>query len=335
MSIVSQNKEYPLISVIVPVFNAEPYLIECFKSIVSQTYPAVEIILVDDGSTDGSSELCDKLVGSCPNSYVIHKHNGGLSDARNVGLESASGEWIAFVDSDDYISPVFLEALFAVVSESETLMSTVRFGVSFFSGDEPRLVDVIERAVQHRVETDEEYQEELLYQKSWNGSVWRLCHKSLFDHIRFPVGLYYEDTATTYRLVREAKRVAVLSSTELYAYRQNENSIMRGAFSNAKLESCLQITRTMRDEISEWYPRLNVAVSSRCFAICRVVFSQVPAADISTQRILWEESQLYAKTVLSDPKARKREKVASTVSLMGRLPFRLFCGAYRRVLRHQ
>jgi glycosyltransferase involved in cell wall biosynthesis len=325
----------PLISVIVPVYNVKPYLRECFESIVNQTYRSFEIILVDDGSTDGSGELCDSLVEPHEHASVIHKDNGGMSHARDAGLAAAKGEWVAFVDSDDFISPIFLEVLYIVVCKSETLMATVRYGVSFFDGHSPELEMNLEAAMPYRVETDEEYQEELLYQKSWNGVVWRLCHKSLFENVKFPIGLYYEDAATTYRLVHEVDRVAVLETTKLYAYRQNECGVMRGSFNDAKLESCLTVTRTMRDEVSCWYPALSDAVCSRCFAICRVVFSQVPENDEVRREMLWMESQIYAKTVLFDPKARKREKIAAAISKLGRVPFQVFCNVYRSVLHAQ
>ena len=330
-----KSLQYPLISVIVPVYNVKSYLRECFESIVNQTYPSFEVILVDDGSTDGSGELCDSLVEPCGLASVIHKDNGGQSDARNVGLSSAKGEWLAFVDSDDFISPLFLEALYNAAHESETLMATVRYGASFFDGRSPELETRRKVAMAYRVESAEEYQEELLYQKSWNGVVWRLCHKSLFDNVKFPSGLYYEDAATAYRLVHEVDQVAVLETTGLYAYRQNEDGTMRGSFNEVKFLSCLTVTRTMRDEISLWYPKLSDAVCSRCFAICRVVFSQVPSSDEAKQTLLWRESQKYAQTVIRDPKARKREKVAAVVSRMGKFPFRLFCSSYRKLLHAQ
>ena len=96
-----------LVSVIVPVYNVKSYLQECFDSICRQSYQNIEIILVDDGSTDGSGELCDVLATKDDRTTVLHKENGGLSDARNAGLRIARGDWISFVDSDDYISPVF------------------------------------------------------------------------------------------------------------------------------------------------------------------------------------------------------------------------------------
>lgn len=328
-------KQMPLISIIVPVYNVKFYLEECVESLVKQSYHSIEIILVDDGSTDGSSELCDCLADSYPLVSVVHKANGGQADARNVGLSIAKGEWIAFVDSDDFVSPVFIEALYIAAVDSGTLMSTLRHGISFIDGHAPHLIQNIKLAKAYHIETDEEYQRELLYQKSWNGSVWRLCHRSLFDNVSFPVNLLYEDAATTYRLVHEIDELAVLETTGLYAYRQNEGGTMRGAFRIAKLDSCLIVTRTMMEEIVNWYPDLSKSVCSRCFAICRVVFSQVPADDIRSQLLLWDETQKYAKTVISDPDARKREKLAALISRMGRLPFRVFCNTYRFLLHAQ
>ena len=129
-----------LVSVIVPVYNVKPYLRECFDSICRQSYRNIEIILVDDGSTDGSGELCDVLAASDDRTTVLHKENGGLSDARNAGLRIAQGDWISFVDSDDYISPVFIEVLFNACRDTGCQISAVPFGKPFNDGDACPLV---------------------------------------------------------------------------------------------------------------------------------------------------------------------------------------------------
>lgn len=133
-----------LVSVIVPVYNVKPYLRECFDSICRQSYRNIEIILVDDGSTDGSGELCDVLAASDDRTTVLHKENGGLSDARNAGLRIAQGDWISFVDSDDYISPVFIEVLFNACRDTGCKISAVPFGKPFNDGDACPLVESLD-----------------------------------------------------------------------------------------------------------------------------------------------------------------------------------------------
>lgn len=115
-----QNTNNELVSVIVPVYKVEPYLDRCVASILAQTYPNLEVILVDDGSPDNCPALCDAWAQRDARIRVIHKKNGGISDARNVGLDAASGAYISFVDSDDYIAENFIETLFMICSMSTT-----------------------------------------------------------------------------------------------------------------------------------------------------------------------------------------------------------------------
>lgn len=126
----------PLISVIIPVYNVEAYLRECVESVVAQTYENLEIILVDDGATDGSGSLCDELAATDGRISVIHKRNGGLSDARNAGLRKSTSGLISFIDSDDFVSPIFIEALYAAMAGMGTKIAAVSGGHNFHDGDE-------------------------------------------------------------------------------------------------------------------------------------------------------------------------------------------------------
>mgnify|MGYP004566546229 CR=1 FL=1 len=325
----------PLISVVVPIYNVERYLEECIESILSQTYSNIEVVLVDDGSTDNCPAICDRYAAGNDRVKSVHRENGGLSAARNTGVKACDGDYVGFIDSDDYISPVFYEALYRAIKQSGVEMAAMRYGVDFFDGEEPELGRDIEDASEYELLGEEQYQEEILYQKSWAGAVWRLYSRDLAEKIYFPEGLYYEDDETAYRFAHGCGKVAVLKATDLYAYRQRPTSIMRGAFNPKKMESCLEITRRMRSKMLEWYPQLSDATCSRCFAICRVVFSQIPKEDKAAQVTMWKELQEYSATVIRDPKARKKERLAALISRMGRVPFRIFCDVYRRLLHAQ
>ena len=327
--------EMPLISIVVPVYNVEDYLEECVESILAQTYPNIEVVLVDDGSTDGCPAICDRYAAENDRVKSVHRENGGLSAARNTGVKACSGDYVGFIDSDDYISPAFYEALYRAIEQSGAEMATLRCGVDFFDGERPELERSVEAVSEYELLTEEQYQKEVLYQKSWAGAVWRLYTRELVEKVYFPEGLYYEDDETAYRFARECRKIAVLKATDLYAYRQRPTSIMRGTFNPKKMESCLEITRRMRRNMAEWYPQLSDATCSRCFAICRVVFSQFPREDKETQLVRWSELQEYSGTVIRDPEARKKEKLAAVISRMGRVPFRAFCDAYRRLLHAQ
>lgn len=323
----------PLISIVVPVYNVVEYVRTCINSLLGQTYENCEIILVDDGSTDGCESICDHYADLYPAVHVIHQEKQGLSSARNAGVSAARGDYIAFVDSDDYVSPVFIEALYISIKDSGFSMATVRRGTKFYDGDEPNLEESLQQASLYEILTEVAYQRELLYQVSGNGAPWRLCEKSLLELHSFPEGLVYEDFATTYKLVKECGSVAVLKSVNLYAYRLRRTSIMHGQHKPIEVASCLAVTRQVYGDICSWYPSLASAAASRCFAVCRVTFAKIPDSEASSKAIIWEELKRYKSTVLRDGSARKRERIAALAASTGESAFALFCMLYRKVLQ--
>lgn len=319
-----------LVSVIVPVYNVKQYLEECFTSICNQTYQNLEIILVDDGSTDGSGDLCDGLVKRDPRSRVLHKPNGGLSDARNYGLRFANGDWVSFVDSDDYISPIFIEILHNACVETGCKISAVPFGKPFNDGDSCTLVDSTDSVVAAKALPSLDVQRLMLYQTLDTGAQWRLYAKELLGIDPFPKGLYYEDLASIYKIIHKVDTVAVVDCRELYAYRMRSNSIIRQEYKHIKGKSALIIANQLYRDICNWYPNLRKAAASRCFSVCRMVFAQIPSEKIvSSQRqdedSLWSVLSLHRKTVLGDKEARPRERLAAFIAYFGKRAFSLFC----------
>ena len=211
----------PLISIIVPVYNVEKYLEECLNSIISQTYTNLEIILVDDGSTDGSSYICDKYSAMDPRIIVCHQNNKGLSAARNIGLLKAKGEFIGFIDSDDWIEKDMYESLYKSISSNNSDIS----GCSFVEETAlfPRLVGVSS----DQIMSPQQAMKLLLTDKGITNNVWNKLYRSkLFDNISFPDGKVYEDVATLYKLILKAKKLSIISKAG-YHYRINPNGIMR------------------------------------------------------------------------------------------------------------
>lgn len=213
----------PLISVIVPVYNVEPYLDQCVESIVNQTYKNLEIILVDDGSPDNCPAMCDKWAEIDSRIIVIHKENGGLSDARNAGLRIASGEYIGFVDSDDWVANDFFEKLYepCKVYGCEISACDVEF-------TESRDVHTNKtEAAEYRIGSPEDALYDLIRGVGYRAVVWNKLYAShLLSNETFPVGKYHEDEFFTYRIISKAK---VLSYTHIsmYNYFQNSDGIMR------------------------------------------------------------------------------------------------------------
>lgn len=221
----------PLLSVIVPIYNVEPYLERCVHSILNQTYPNIEIILVDDGSPDKCGEICDKLAQQDKRIKVIHKKNGGLSDARNAGLDIASGDLIGFVDSDDYVHPAFYDTLYKNMVDNDADLSMCDYkAVTDLSGsiyDFDNNVKVL-----NNIEALEML---FTYYCQIFVIVWnKLYRKEVFKDFRFEVGKIHEDEFISYKILHQSNRIA-FSDARLYYYFQSPNSIIHAAFSEKKL----------------------------------------------------------------------------------------------------
>lgn len=223
------NKE--LISIIVPVYNVEMYLERCITSIINQTYTNIEIILVDDGSPDSCPRLCDEWAKKDERIIVIHKKNGGLSDARNAGLEIAKGEYIAFVDSDDYINEAMIEKLYQALALYNTDIAVC--GIKRTDGVNYNILPVYYDSDMGYV-TSEQALKDILTNKctiaAWN----KLYRKTSIGNTRFIFGRYNEDVPFLFELLNKELSVSYLT-TPLYNYYCNSNGIT-GKFSDKLLD---------------------------------------------------------------------------------------------------
>ena len=154
-----------LVSVIVPIYNVEQYLKECIESIINQTYKNLEILLIDDGSTDKSLKICKDFKDKDPRVKVFHNSNYGPSYSRNFGIDKSKGEWISFVDSDDILSPIFIQTLLYAAVNNNCLISCVPFGVSFKNNKTINLLTNPNSIIKSNVVCEKECQKQLLYQK--------------------------------------------------------------------------------------------------------------------------------------------------------------------------
>ncbi len=222
----------PLISVIVPVYKVEAYLEECVNSIRCQTYRNLEIILVDDGSPDKSGEMCDALAKEDPRIRVIHKENGGLSSARNAGLDVANGEYVSFVDSDDWISLDMYQRLMDLMQQHHAQI--VAGGLQFSTGEHFNLDYPAKSDVEIFSRMDA-LREITRNQKCTNSFCDKLWSKWIFDAVRFPMGELYEDMKTIPSCL-ELVDTVVYDPTPTYFYRATEESITRGQFNPNKFE---------------------------------------------------------------------------------------------------
>lgn len=224
-----------MISVIVPVYRVEKFLRQCIESIQQQTYKDLEIILVDDGSDDDCPEICDEYAKSDSRIKVIHKANGGLSDARNAGIEVATGEYIAFVDSDDYIHPRMYEYMKRALDYYQDADIAI-CPYKEVQEDEEQVYKEEKAECEYYLLEHEQIMEEMfskeygLYIVAWN----KLYRTSIWNNLRFPVGKIHEDEFTSYIPLFHAREIACFWSP-LYYYRQRNGSIM----SLFKKQACL------------------------------------------------------------------------------------------------
>lgn len=242
--------EQPLISVIVPVFKVEQYLDRCVESIVNQTYKNLEIILVDDGSPDNCPQMCDAWAEKDNRIKVIHKPNGGLSDARNAGMAVAVGEYIAFTDSDDWVDSRYIELLYCGIKQCGATLSAC--GVSeVYSMDKCK--DIVEN-VDVSCWDAEGALSTLLRGQTFKAVAWnKLYHRSLLEGMTFPVGKLHEDEFFTYLVIDKCEKLAFVNC-DLYYYFQRENSIMSTV--SSKHIDALEAGALRLDFLKEKYPRL-------------------------------------------------------------------------------
>ncbi len=223
----------PLISVIVPVYKVEPYLSRCIDSILSQTFTDFELILIDDGSPDNCGRICDEYAKQDARVFVIHQENGGLSSARNAGIdwafESSNSQWLTFIDSDDWIHPHYLELLHSAAITNNTDISVCEYtetsefyDFEYFDNTSTQKLSAEDLYVNHHVTSV--------------IACCKLYKKSCFQNIRYPLGKLHEDEFTTYKILFDTPFVSYINEI-LYFYYTNPNSIVRGNWSPKRLDA--------------------------------------------------------------------------------------------------
>ncbi|HJA72724.1 MAG TPA: glycosyltransferase [Candidatus Limosilactobacillus faecipullorum] len=306
----------PLISVIIPIFNVESYLRRCLESVRVQDYKNLEVILIDDGSTDSSGKIADEFVKADERFKVIHQLNGGLSNARNCGLDIMSGEYVTFIDSDDYVTHDYVSFLYQLLVQTnfEAKMSLCSLmdvfpdtGRKINCGDDSQAIlsgkECIEKMCYHDLVDTCAYA--------------KLCRSEMYKDIRFPEGKVFEDIATSYQLFMKAEKVACGFSAK-YFYEIRSNSIVTGEFKPNKLD-LLEMTDKMAKDVTERYPELCQAVLRRQvyarFSTLNQTLNVSGVRDI--QRKLLRYLMDNKKAVLSNPKTPRRDHIAYAMLSFG------------------
>lgn len=243
----------PLISVVVPVYKIEPYIVECIESIIAQAYDNLEIILVDDGSPDNCGKICEDYSKKDNRIIVIHKENGGLSSARNAGIDIAKGEYIGFVDGDDWIEPDMYSLLYENLAAHQADISACKFLIVKERGKMQTSTPISNKTYVYN--SHDALKVMVGKSKMGYSACNKLYRTSLFKQIRYPVGMLMEDKATTYKLIHNSDRI-VFNHSRKYHYFSRDTSIMRSRFNERHMDS-LSIHEELLSFISNNYPDLE------------------------------------------------------------------------------
>ncbi len=279
----------PALSVIVPVYNLVPYLTEGVESILNQSFEDLEVLLVDDGSTDGSAQLCDTLSQQDKRIKVFHKDNGGQASARNFGLEQARGNLIGFVDGDDWIEPDFYTCLARQMDQFEADLSACSF---------VKVTDRKQLCFQSVWESSQMLPPvealRLMFEKT--GMRYSPCDKlykhRLFEGIRYPEGCLYEDKATTYKLLHQSQIIAYSPSTK-YHYYVRADSVMRRPLTESNM-AIFKVNEALIDFLKTHYPELTARAEASYAEECEHLLAR-----IVSENYLAPEAMAHCKAIIA------------------------------------
>lgn len=307
-----------LVSIVVPVYNVDKYLDKCINSIINQEYKDLEIILIDDGSTDESGKKCDLWAKKDNRIRVIHKENGGLSDARNVGIDNAKGYYISFIDSDDFISEQYIQELYENIINTESDISICNPYYYYEQDDNTKIVERYKIKIDRIVGNSIDMTKVLLYQKYFDTSAWGKLYKTeLFkkNKIYYPKGKLYEDIATTYKVFLKAKKIVFINKN-LYFYRQRSDSIMSSKFNKKEMDYINNAQEMMKDLSQLNIEMINKAAISRFLSTNFAIYRKIPNSKSYTNEIkkIKDNIKKYRKIVLLDKNSRLKNRVAVLIS---------------------
>lgn len=309
-----------LVSVIVPVYNVEEYLGRCVDSILSQTHRNLEVILVDDGAKDSSGAICDGYAGKDHRVKVIHKENGGLSSARNAGIDIAAGEYLEFVDSDDWIEPDAVESLLTMaLTHQVELVVGGRWDVKAATGEKKKGLCPLHQEV---ISGEELVGRIFRWDNCDSAAPDKLFHRRLFRDVRFPLGVVCEDVPIMYKIVLDAGRAAMLDKP-IYNYFHRPGSITFSSVSEKNFHFARH-TAVILPYIQENHPRLlqearYLRVRSLVYAVQSVDLAAREDRLKFAQRCRAERRELrqHAGFILACPFFGRKEKITDLLLALG------------------
>ena len=302
-----------MISVIVPMYNAEEYIDACVESILAQTYKNFELIIIDDGSTDRSSLMIDSYTYNDERVRIVHRENEGAAAARNIGLKYAKGDYICFIDADDTVHNTYLSYLAELITEYNADIAISSYRNVFSPAcleDEPEESD-------RRAMTGKEALADLLYQRHFMSVPWgSLSKKSLWEHVSFPEGTKAEDMGTIYKLYAAAKKVAY-GDKALYNYFQRSGNTMFSTSATRNIDY-FKHSRQMVNYMNHNFKDIAGAGYSRHFSTCLQILSEtkVNGGNKALKAAVYDDIRKLQYRVLHDKDAKLRNRAAAAISMV-------------------
>ena len=303
-----------LVSIVIPVYNVYKYLGKCIESLRAQTYSMIEILLVDDGSTDDSGIVCDIYEEIDLRIRVIHKENGGLSDARNEGIRLAKGKYITFIDSVDYVLPNYIMHLLELIQIEGTDIA-VTCVTKFYESSTIR--EELFECSNKKIFTSEEALTDMLYKKNIPIYVNAKMYKAkLFEQILFPLGELFEDLSTMYLLFHLSGQI-VFNPIKDYCYLQRDNRIVNSSFRSEKMNQ-IAITEKIIEFMQQKYPKSIGAAISKCFIVTVNLYRTIPKKKEYIEYRVCSKAVIkkYRKEVLMDRKNKPFTRIIALCSLL-------------------
>ncbi|WP_459127768.1 glycosyltransferase family 2 protein [Latilactobacillus curvatus] len=317
------------ISIIIPFYNVEEYVDRCMRSILQQTYENIEVICVDDGSTDLTEKKLKKYLNLDKRVQYLRTVNGGLSAARNAGLEIVTGSFVVFVDGDDFVSKYYIEDLYTGIKMGADISLVNRKIIYSYHDNYINSRNVIRSK---ELILPKDAVKRILYQNPDNEAWGKMYPAAYFENLRYPVGQLYEDIPITHELLSKTSRVAIID-VEDYYYFQRKDSIVNRDFNEKKLDIIIR-GRLLEELIMAKYPELLIPLSSKLLSAYSNVFMQAMSSDRKKHKKsidqLWMNIQKNRKRLILKNVKNRKTLVAVYISMLGKeLYYRVF-KLYRR-----
>jgi len=321
----------PLVSVIIPVYNTKNYLENCLDSVIKQTYRNLEIIIINDGSTDGSAKICDDFAAKDSRIKLLHQKNAGLSSARKAGLKIATGNYVTFIDCDDSVTVDYCERLLELAKKYQAKLSICAFAEVY-----PDKTLNFGKGYHEKCFNTAECLRYMLNEQGFTTTAWgKLYARDLWQGLAFPDGKIHEDIGVVYQIIMKCDKIAYTPEPNYYYY-QRKNSITNQKFTVEKL-ALISLTDKMCDDIDQKFAELKNTTNCRRMHARFSILRQMPSGRKLSPELRQEQKGIikylrqHKDYILKNPESTPRDHIAMRTLLLGSYTFKSAWRAYSRV----